>query len=92
MAAPAAPSLVAQVQPLQLVRPTAPVQSFAQVLSSSISSAPNEPLPQPTIRGESVSIRILQMLYEKGIEYCTRNLRGRLILSKGDKSYSSSEI
>lgn len=30
--------------------------------------------------------------YEKGIEYCKRNRRGRLILSKGDKSYSSSEI
>jgi len=31
-------------------------------------------------------------MYEKGIEYCKRNLRGRMIFNKGDKPCSSTEI
>ena len=71
-----------------------PAPSFAQVLSSSNSSpASNEPeLPQPNIRGDLVSICISQTVYEKGIDYCKRNLRGRLVLNKGDKPCSSAEI
>jgi len=96
-AAPAVP-ITAVAQPLVVrqappVRPPAPALSFAQVLSSSTSSpSANEPLPLPNIRGDLVSIRISQTVYEKGIDYCKRNLRGRLVLNKGDKPCSSSEI
>jgi len=50
------------------------------------------PSPQPTIIGDQLGICISQKMYEKGIEYCKCNLRGRMILNKGDKSCSSTEI
>jgi len=31
-------------------------------------------------------------MYEKGVEVCKRNLRGRLVLNKGDKPYMAKEI
>jgi len=67
--------------------------SFMQALTASsnmISS--NDNLPQPLIRGESVSIHISQAIYEKGMAVCKRNLRGRLVLNKGDKPYTAKDI
>lgn len=49
-------------------------------------------LPSPVVRGETLCIPISDDTYEKGIEVCKRNLRGRLILNKGDKPYSSREV
>lgn len=53
--------------------------SFAQALTSSISTSSNDNIPQPYIRGEAVCIKISQAPYEKGIEVCKRHLRGRLV-------------
>lgn len=89
----AAPSSMAV--PLTAATPAAhqqPPKSFAQALVASHSTATNDNLPRPTIRGDSLSIRITQPLYEKGVNFCKRNLRGRLVLSKGDKPYASKEI
>jgi len=67
--------------------------SFAQVLTSTVPSQTNDDLlAQPSIKGEQLSIRISQQVYEKGVDYCKKNLCGRLILNKGDKPYTSSKI
>jgi len=68
------------------------VVSFAQALTGSTKAASNDNLPQPSIRGERVSIKITQDFYERGMNFCKSNLRGRLVLNKGDKPYSTKEI
>jgi hypothetical protein len=93
----AAPSMAAP-SPMEIPSVTAtpaaqsPPKSFAQALVASHSKVTNDNLPRPTIRGDTLSIRITQPLYEKGVNFCKRNLRGRLVLSKGDKPYASKEI
>ena len=49
--------------------------SFAQALRTSPTISSNDNLPQPLIKGESVSIKISQDMYEKGMAVCKRNLR-----------------
>jgi hypothetical protein len=89
----AAPTPAVRVQPVQPVKATVPAPSFDQVLSSSHTTrSTNDALPQPAIRGELVSNPISQTPNEKGIEFCKRNLRGRLILNKDDKPYYSTKI
>jgi len=69
-----------------------PVISFAQALTGTTKAASNDNLPQSLIRGETVSIKITQDIYEKGMAVCKTNLRGRLVLNKGDKPYATKEI
>jgi len=66
--------------------------SFAQALTGSTKTASNDNLPQPLIRGEQVSVKITEEVYEKGTAVCKHNLRGRLILNKGDKPYTKKDI
>jgi len=88
---PAVPTKVARfVTPPPPV--ASPVSSFAQALTTSTRDASNDNLPQPLIRGERVSIKITQDIYEKGMDVCKTNLRGRLVLNKGDKPYATKEI
>jgi len=68
------------------------VISFAQALTGTTKAASNDNLPQSLIRGETVSIKITQDIYEKGMAVCKTNLRGRLVLNKGDKPYATKEI
>jgi hypothetical protein len=86
---PVSPSNAAMVPP-----PPKPVSrvSFAQALTSTSTTSSNDNLPQPVFRGESVSITISQEMYEKGMFACKRNLRGRLVLNKGDTPYSTKDI
>jgi len=70
----------------------APPVSFAQALTGSTKIALNDDLPPPLIRGEQVSVKITQEVYEKGKAVCKNNLRGRLILIKGDKPYTKKDI
>jgi len=72
--------------------PSPPSRSFAQALVASHNNVPKTTMPQPTIRGDTLSIWITQPIYEKGVNVCKRNLRGRLVLNKGDKPYASKEI
>ena len=74
------------------VSPQPQSRSFAQALVASHSNVTNVIMPQPTIRGDTLSIRITQPVYEKGVNVCKRNLRGRLVLNKGDKPYALKEI
>jgi len=72
--------------------PTLQVVSFAQALTGSTRAASNDNLPQPKIRGETLSVKITQEIYDRGMDFCKINLRGRLVLNKGDKSYTTKEI
>jgi hypothetical protein len=66
--------------------------TFAQALTASYNASTNDNLLQLSNRGEAVNIQISQAPYEKGVEVCKRNLRGRLVLSKGDKPYTAKDI
>ncbi|KEH27899.1 hypothetical protein MTR_5g048840 [Medicago truncatula] len=68
------------------------VISFAQALKALTKAVSNDNLSQPLIRGERVSIKITQDIYEKGMTACKTNLRGRLVLNKGDKPFATKEI
>ena len=70
----------------------APPVSFAQAFTGSTKSTSNDNLPHPLVRGEQVSIKITQDVYEKGTTVCKHNLRGQLLLNKGDKPYTKKDI
>ena len=71
---------------------TQQVVSIAQALTGSTRAASNDNLPQPKIRGETLSVKITQEIYDRGTDFCKSNLRGRLVLNKGDKPFSTREI
>jgi len=66
--------------------------TFAQALTASTKVFSNDNLPQPSIRGETLSTKITQNIYEKGMAVCKTALRGRIVLHKGDKPYATKEI
>jgi len=82
-----APVLTAVSAPVQEV-----VQkpSFAQALRGT--PVQSDPLPVPTIRGETLPVKITDDVYYRGIDACKTNLCGQLVLNKGDKPYSSKGI
>ena len=51
-----------------------------------------ECMPQPCFKGESISIKITEKEYAKGVENCKFNLHGRLILKKGEIAPSCKEL
>lgn len=69
-----------------------PSVSFAQALTTSTKMAPNANLPKPKILGETLSKKIIQDIYERGMNFGKTNLRGRLVSNKGEKPYSTKEI
>jgi len=69
-----------------------PKKSFAQALVAATVTDTSTLLPTTVIRGETLCIPISDENYAQGIDACKRNLRGRLILSKGDKPYGSREV
>jgi hypothetical protein len=64
--------------------------SFAQALCGTPSIS--EPLPLPSIRGETLSVSISSTAYSRGVDFCKINLRGRLVLNKGDKPYATKDV
>jgi hypothetical protein len=68
----------------------APKPSFAQALRGN--TVVSDPLPVPSIRGDILSIKITDTVYCRGLDACKTNLRGRLVLNKGDKPYSSKDL
>jgi len=69
---------------------TLPKPSYAQALRGT--QVPSEPLHVPAIRGETLSIRISNTTYSRGLDFCKINHRGRLVLNKGDKPYATKDI
>ncbi|AES88682.2 hypothetical protein MTR_4g060870 [Medicago truncatula] len=51
-----------------------------------------ESLPLPFIRRDTLSISVSTTAYSRGLDYCKANLRGRLVLNKGDKPYATKDI
>ena len=87
----AAASTLAIVTVAQVI--TAPPKSFAAAVGGSRSPPTEEPpYPVPCIKGDSLSIRICQDEYVKGLEDCQYALCGRLILYKGDKPYTARDL
>jgi hypothetical protein len=79
MASPAKPSL------------SASNHSFAQVLNDACDGKISQ-LPVPAIRGDDLCIKIAQHEYEKGLDDCKKNLHGRLVMNKGDRSLTAREL
>ena len=46
----------------------------------------------PSIRGDMLSVKITDDVYARGLDFCKTNLRGRLVLNKGDKPFSSKDL
>lgn len=65
--------------------------SFAAALTGA-KVIDDRPFPSPCIKGDALSIKICQEEYRKGVEDCSKVLRARLILSKGDKPLSAREV
>jgi hypothetical protein len=81
-----------------MVHSAAPVQtssaapiSFAAALTGA-SVVDDRPYPSPCIKGDTLSIKISQEEYSKGVEDCKHALRARLTLNKGDKPYSARDL
>lgn len=70
-----------------------PVQhkSFAQALNSSFDISLSQ-LPRPCVKGDSISIKISEEEYQKGLEGCKNNLHDCLLLAKGNKPIKSSDL
>lgn len=71
--------------------PPEPGKSFAQALSTS-SDVQLTQFPSKVVMGDSVRIKISQAEYEFGIADCSRNLHGRLTLSKGDSPLTTQAL
>ena len=68
-------------------------KSFATVLRGTSYSVVNDtPLPTPCLKGDTLSIKIGQDEYTKGLADCRYALRGRITLSKGDKPYMARNL
>jgi len=50
------------------------------------------PLPKPSLKGNSLSIKISEEVYQSGLANCNNYLHGRLVLSRGDKPISSKDL
>jgi len=72
----------------------APVQNAKPFFKQALRGAPSlaDPLPLPSIHGETLSVSISTTTYSRGLDYCKINLRGRLVLNKGDKPYATKDI
>jgi len=68
----------------------APKPSFVQALRGNTSLS--DPLMVPSIRGDMLSVKITDDVYVRGLEFCKTNLRGWLVLNKGDKPLSSKDL
>jgi len=68
--------------------------SFHRPAVGGFCSSPAEEAPYlvPCIKSDSLSIQIGQDDYVKGMAECQFSLRGRLILSKGDKPYTTRDL
>jgi len=66
-------------------------RSFAQALVGKV-GVDASPLPKPSLKGNSLSIKISEEVYQFGLANCNNYLHGRLVLSRGDKLISSKDL
>ncbi|KAK2440164.1 hypothetical protein QL285_011606 [Trifolium repens] len=98
MAAPAAPFICPWVclasSPLKPSLATPSVvskRSFAQALLNKVDVSLSQ-LPKPCLKGNSLSIKISEEVYQSGLANCSNYLHGRLMLSRGDNHLSSKDL
>jgi len=84
------PPVTLAVGPTALLTSASPKPSFAQALCGK--SALSDPLPMPYMRGDMLSVKITDDVYVRGLDACKTNLRGRLVLNKGDKPPTSKDL
>jgi len=65
--------------------------SFAQAVSNNTNFTVTD-LPQPCMKGDSISIKIFENEYTKGVEECKSILHGRLISKKGKKPPTTKQL
>ena len=46
----------------------------------------------PSICGDMLFVKIIDDVYVRGLDFCKTNLRGRLVMNKGDKPLSSKDL
>jgi len=66
-------------------------RSFAQALLNKVSVSLSD-LPKPCLKGNSLSIKISEDVYQSRLTNCNNYLHGRLVLAKGDKPLSSKDL
>jgi hypothetical protein len=67
-------------------------KSFAQVLCNVEEGAVFSQLPKPSFKGNSVSVKITQHEYFKGVDDCKNHLLGRLLMGKGDNPMTARDL
>ncbi|KEH19695.1 DUF4283 domain protein [Medicago truncatula] len=74
-----------------IIAPKAPQQqsTFAQVLSP-VAAVKRAPLPQPTVQGDNLSIKITENVYLMGLDKSKYHMHDRIFLNRGDKPYTFS--
>lgn len=87
---PVPPPMMLTTTPTAQMITAASKPSFVQALRGK--SALSDPLPVPSIRGDMLSVKITDDVYARGLDFCKTNLRGRLVLNKGDKPFSSKDL
>jgi len=66
-------------------------RSFAQALLNKVDVSVTE-LPKPCLKGNSLSIKISEDVYQFGLPNCNNYLHGRLVMSQGDKPLCSKDL
>jgi hypothetical protein len=66
-------------------------RSFAQALLNKVDVSLTQ-LPKACLKGNSLSIKISEDIYQSSLAICNNYLHGRLVLSKGDNPLSSKDL
>ena len=66
-------------------------RSFVQALLNKVDVSLTE-LPKPCLKGNFLSIKISEDVYQFGLANCNNYLHGRLVLSRGDKPLCSKDL
>ncbi|KAF1870212.1 hypothetical protein Lal_00003418 [Lupinus albus] len=80
--------------------PTHPKKSFAQILKNTCDTQVLKntcdisisQLPQPCIKGDAIVVKIPEVDYQYGLQWCKNHLHGRVILAKGDTTFRFADL
>jgi hypothetical protein len=74
-----------------VVAPMVSNRSFAQALVNKVDVSLSD-LPKPCLKGDSFSIKISEHVYQAGLSNCNNYIHERLVLARGDKTFSSKDL
>jgi len=81
----------APLKPLVTPSPSVTNRSFAHAFLNKVDVSLNQ-LPKPCLKGNSLSIKIAEDAYQSNLVNCNNYLHGRLVMSRGDKPFSSRDL